>query len=114
MRLVIPIGAAYGSNLDQVTEVLSRIAQDDPDVLKDPEPSVVFMQHGESSLDFNLRVFIPSPTILMAVRDRLNKTINREFARLGIEIPFPQRDLHIKSGAEPKGQPRTGGPQGSD
>ena len=55
------------------------------------------MQHGESSLDFNLRVFIPSPEAIMVLRDRLNKRINREFENHGIEIPFPQRDLHIKS-----------------
>jgi potassium efflux system protein len=65
--------------------------------MKDPAPSVVFMQHGDSSLDFNLRVFIPSPAFIMVLRDRLNKCINREFEKHGIEIPFPQRDLHIKS-----------------
>jgi small-conductance mechanosensitive channel len=113
MRLVISIGAAYGSDVDQVTEVLNRIAQDDSDVLEDPAPSVVFMQHGESSLDFNLRVFIPSPAIMMVVRDRLNKAINREFASLGIEIPFPQRDLHIKSSAVPVEQVGTDQPHGS-
>jgi potassium efflux system protein len=65
--------------------------------MKDPAPSVVFMQHGDSSLDFNLRVFIPSPEAIMVLRDRLNKRINSEFEKHGIEIPFPQRDLHIKS-----------------
>jgi potassium efflux system protein len=65
--------------------------------MKDPAPSVVFMQHGESSLDFNLRVFIPSPAFIMVVRDRLNKRINHEFEEHGIDIPFPQRDLHIRS-----------------
>jgi small-conductance mechanosensitive channel len=55
------------------------------------------MQHGDSSLDFNLRVFIPSPEFIMVLRDRLNKRINREFEKHGIEIPFPQRDLHIRS-----------------
>ena len=112
-RLVVPIGAAYGSNVDQVTEVLNRIAQDDPDILDDPAPSVIFMQHGESSLDFNLRVFILSPTMRMAVLDRLNKAINREFARLGIEIPFPQRDLNVKSTAVRIEQIGTDKPHGS-
>jgi len=101
MRLVVPIGAAYGSDVEQVKETLYRVAREDPDVLGDPAPSVVFMAHGESSLDFNLRVFIPSPAVLMVVRDRLNAAINREFDRLDIEIPFPQRDLHIKSTAAP-------------
>ena len=96
-RLVISIGVAYGSDVEKVSEILVQIAGEDPDVMKDPAPSVVFMQHGESSLDFNLRVFIPSPETIMVIRDRLNKRINREFEKHGIEIPFPQRDLHIKS-----------------
>jgi len=96
-RLVISIGVAYGSDIEKVSEILMQIACEDPDVLQDPAPSVVFMQHGESSLDFNLRVFIPSPSFIMVLRDRLNKRINREFEKHGIEIPFPQRDLHIKS-----------------
>ncbi|MGD9327271.1 MAG: mechanosensitive ion channel, partial [Desulfobacterales bacterium] len=96
-RLVITIGVAYGSDIEKVSEILMQIACEDPDVMKDPAPSVVFMQHGESSLDFNLRVFIPSPAFIMVVRDRLNKRINHEFEEHGIDIPFPQRDLHIRS-----------------
>jgi small-conductance mechanosensitive channel len=96
-RLVISIGAAYGSNVDEVSEILLQIARDQEEVLKDPAPSVIFMQHGESALEFLLRVFIPSPSVLMPVRDRINKAINKAFAERGITIPFPQRDLHIKS-----------------
>jgi small-conductance mechanosensitive channel len=96
-RLVISIGVAYGSDIEKVSEILVQIAREDPDVMKEPAPSVVFMQHGDSSLDFNLRVFIPSPEFIMVLRDRLNKRINREFEKHGIEIPFPQRDLHIRS-----------------
>ena len=96
-RLVISIGVAYGSDIEKVSEILMQIACEDPDVMQDPAPSVIFMQHGESSLDFNLRVFIPSPSFIMVLRDRLNKRINHEFEKHGIEIPFPQRDLHIKS-----------------
>jgi len=59
------------------------------------------MNHGESSLDFNLRVFLPSPSELMPLRNRLNTVINKEFAAQGIEIPFPQRDLHIRSSSVP-------------
>ncbi|MDY7038659.1 MAG: mechanosensitive ion channel [Thermodesulfobacteriota bacterium] len=96
-RLVLSIGVAYGSDIEKVSEILMQIACEDPDIMKDPAPSVVFMQHGESSLDFNLQVFIPSPAFIMVLRYCLNKLINREFEKNGIEIPFPQRDLHIKS-----------------
>ncbi len=96
-RLVIPIGVAYGSDIDRVAELLMAIATDQPEILKDPAPSVVFMQHGESSLDFNLRVFVPSPAEIMLIRDRINRLINKAFTAENIEIPFPQRDLHIRS-----------------
>ena len=100
-RLVLNVGVAYGSDPNQVSELLEKIARDQPEVLNDPEPSVIFMDHGERSLNFALRVFLPSPNELMSVRDRLNKVINKEFTERGIEIPFPQRDLHIRSGPTP-------------
>jgi potassium efflux system protein len=96
-RLVISIGVAYGSDVDKVSELLLELARAQPEVLEDPEPSVIFMSHGESSLDFELRVFVPSPAEILPLRDRLNKMINRTFAEQGIEIPFPQRDLNIKA-----------------
>jgi potassium efflux system protein len=96
-RLVIKIGAAYGTDVDLVSRVLQQIAASQPEVLSDPPPQIIFMAHGESSLDFEMRVFIPSPALLVPLRDRLNKAINHEFAEHNIEIPFPQRDLHIKS-----------------
>ncbi len=96
-RLVIPIGVAYGSDVERVGELLLAIATEQPEVMRDPAPSVVFMAHGESSLDFSLRVFVPSPGEIMLLRDRLNRLINKAFAAEGIEIPFPQRDLHIRS-----------------
>lgn len=103
-RLVINIGVAYGSNVEEVSEILITIAHTDPDVLKEPPSSVIFMEHGDSSLNFALRVFLPSPALLMPTRDRLNKTINQKFAKQGIEIPFPQRDLHIKFDGEEQKQ----------
>jgi len=100
-RLVISIGVAYGSDVDAVSAILLRIATEQPEVLADPAPSVIFMAHGESSLDFNLRMFLPTPGELMVLRNRLNTLINKEFAAAGIEIPFPQRDLHIRSSSVP-------------
>ena len=100
-RLVIPIGVAYGSDIDQVSALLLQIAKDQPEVMSDPAPSVVFMAHGESSLDFNLRAFVPNPDDIMKLRNRLNTLINKAFAEANIEIPFPQRDLHIRSSELP-------------
>ncbi|PSW05496.1 mechanosensitive ion channel domain-containing protein [Photobacterium lipolyticum] len=97
-RVVISIGVAYGSDVDRVSEVLMKIATDQPEILTTPAPTVIFMRHGESSLDLDLRVFVPSPDDIMPIRDRLNRLINKTFSIEGIEIPFPQRDLHIRSG----------------
>ena len=96
-RLVIQIGVAYGSDVDLVTRTLEGVIRDQPEVLRDPAPSVLFMKHGESSLDFEVRVFIPDPSVKMGVMDRMNKAINRSLAEQAIEIPFPQRDLHVRS-----------------
>ncbi|MEM9667885.1 MAG: mechanosensitive ion channel domain-containing protein [Pseudomonadota bacterium] len=96
VRIIIDIGVAYGSDIETVREILIRIAEEENDVLDSPEPRVFFMSHGDSSLDFELRVFISSPRKRFRVRDELNTAINSAFTEAGIEIPFPQRDIHIK------------------
>ena len=96
-RLVIPIGVAYGSNVDRVSEILTGVIRGQPEVLVDPAPTVLFVAHGESSLNFELRVFVPDPSHKMPLLDRLNKAINKALAAERIEIPFPQRDVHIRS-----------------
>ncbi len=96
IRLIVPIGVAYGSDTDKVSELLLNIAKEQQMVLDDPAPCVHFMSHGESSLDFELRVFLPNPTLRFDSLDAINKDINRKLAENGIEIPFPQRDIHIK------------------
>ena len=104
-RLVVSVGVAYGSDVQRVSEILESVAREQPEVLADPAPSVIFMEHGESSLNFALRVFLPSPNELMPLTDRLNKRINQALAEAGVEIPFPQRDLHIRSGPETVARP---------
>ncbi len=96
IRLVVPIGVAYGSDTDKVSKLLLNIAKEQPSVLDDPEPCIHFISHGESSLDFEMRVFLPNPTLRFETLDAINKDINRILAENGIEIPFPQRDIHIK------------------
>ncbi len=101
IRLIVPIGVAYGSNTDKVSELLLNIAREQSMVLDDPAPCVHFMSHGESSLDFELRVFLPNPELRFETLDAINKKINRKLAENGIEIPFPQRDIHIKRVRKP-------------
>ena len=72
-----------------------------PLVLDDPEPSVYFLGFGESSLDFNLRVFIRELGDRLPAIDDLHRRIRRAFKEHNIEIPFPQRELHIRSTVQP-------------
>ena len=101
IRLVVPIGVAYGSDVDQVTNILLEVALEQPEILADPEPKAFFLAHGESSLNFELRVFVPDPSMKTPLLHRINSLINRRLTEQGIEIPFPQRDLHIKSSSVP-------------
>jgi potassium efflux system protein len=97
LGIVIPVGVAYGSNADQVEGILRQVIEAHPDVLKEPVPTVFFVGFGASSLDFEIRVFIAIVSGILAVRHQLLNAIDREFSKAGIEIPFPQRDIHIRS-----------------
>ena len=95
-RIIVPIGVAYGSNTDKVREILLGCVADHPDVLKYPEPYVIFQRFGESSLDFELRCFVKDADYVLTCHSDLNFAIDRAFREEGIEIPFPQRDLHLR------------------
>ena len=95
-RVRVQVGVAYGSDLDQVIEVLEDIAASHEDVCKDPKPRVRFRTFGESSLDLELLCWIDEPVLRGRMLHELNLAVYKAFHREGIEIPFPQRDLHIK------------------
>jgi small-conductance mechanosensitive channel len=95
-RISATVGVAYGSDIDRVMEVLDGVAHDHAKVLDSPEPRSRFRQFGDSSLDFDLLCWIKSPADRGLVVHELNCEIYRQFAASGIEIPFPQRDVHIK------------------
>ena len=97
IRLIIPVGVAYGSDINLVTETLMACAQTNPKVAKRPAPNVLFLSFGESSLDFELRVFVSDFGHRIEVRSALNHQIDRSFRAANIEIAFPQRDLHLRS-----------------
>ena len=96
-RLIVKIGVAYGSDIQRVTRILLGIAQENPFVMKFPEPAVFFMNFGSSSLDFELRVWVADIDIRLKTMNQINYEIERLFRENAIEIPFPQQDLHIKS-----------------
>jgi len=96
LRILIPVGIAYGSDTKLAYDTLLSVARNHPNVLNDPEPTVRFFLFGESSLDFELRVFIPHPDHLLETRHDLHMEIDRRFREANIEIAFPQRDIHIR------------------
>ncbi len=97
LRVDVPVGIAYGSDTDKAIAVLQRVAAENEHVLKEPEPQVLFLGFGESSLDFELRVFSPDVAHLLPIRHALHLAIDRAFRAERSEIASPQRDLHVRS-----------------
>ena len=95
-RLRVPVGVAYGSDIDQVREVLMDIAMNDEDVCAEPEPRVRMRKFGASSLDFELLVWVDRPVLRGRVLDTLNCKIYKRFDEESIEIPYSKHDVYIK------------------
>lgn len=96
VRRTINVGVAYGSDVEKVREILFRIAGSIHDVYKYPKPVVLFTDFGDSALLFQLRVWTHVENGL-SVETEIRFAVDREFRKHRIEIPFPQRDLHIRS-----------------
>lgn len=98
VRFRIPVSVAYGSDTKLVEKSLLEVADENPDVLKDPEPAVRFIEFGDSGLLFELRAWTMT---LIHKKGKLISAINfaiyEKFKERNIEIPFPQRDIHIRS-----------------
>ena len=98
VRISLRIGVSYDSDPKVVRELLSEIASQHPDVLANPTPEIIFLDFGDSSLDFALRVWtIRQVQTPQRLKSDLYFAIFETFREKGIEIPFPQRDLHLKS-----------------
>lgn len=114
VRISLPLGVSYESDPKAVRDVILAVARRHPDVLVEPSPEVIFVEFGESSLNFELRIWtiqqVQTPTRL---KSDLYFEIFAAFRKEAIEIPFPQRDLHIRSISEPLSAaliPRSGVP----
>ncbi len=95
-RVDVAVGTKYGTDPERVLELLLEVAEKHPNVLSDPSSSALFLGFGDSSLDFSLRAWTGFENY-RNVRSELNVEVNRALADAGIEIPFPQRDLHLRS-----------------
>ncbi|ERN40349.1 small-conductance mechanosensitive channel [Rubidibacter lacunae KORDI 51-2] len=96
-RLHISVGVAYGSNVKRVKAALLDAAKNHPEVLLRPRPQVWFQEFGDSSLNFELLAWTADPKEQPRVKSELNYRIEASFRRYGVEVPFPQRDVHVKS-----------------
>ncbi|MBN2056372.1 mechanosensitive ion channel [bacterium] len=105
-RLKIPAGVAYGSDVERVMAIIMKVGRSYPGVLSYPEPTVLFNGFGDSSLDFELWVWLRDLSDRLPAKTAILKGIYEEFTAAGIEIPFPQRDIHIRSA--PPAEPGTG------
>ena len=105
-RVIVPVGVAYGSDTELVGRLLEEAAAEVPEVVRD-QPDlpvrVFFRSFGDSALDFELRCYILDIWYILDVTSRLHFAIDRKFREHGIEIAFPQRDIHIRSGSPPPG-----------
>jgi len=97
VRIKIHVGVAYGSDVPLVMQTLTECAEKHALILQDPAPQVLFMGFGDSSLDFELRVWVADFGDRIIVLSDLHQEIDRKFRQSNIEIPFPQRDLHVRS-----------------
>jgi potassium-dependent mechanosensitive channel len=96
-RLTLKVGVAYDSDVHQVTSIINQICTENHRVLKEPPPQVYFNAYGDSSLDFTVWVFVRTPADRNPATHELNAAIFDAFNRHGIEFPYPQMDLHIRS-----------------
>jgi small-conductance mechanosensitive channel len=102
IRIDMPIGASYAADPRQVEQIMLEAAKNEPDVSDYKPPSVRFIEYGDNSINFELLFWIDvRATPRRRVRSNLYFAIFEAFNEAGIEIPFPQRDLHVRSMASP-------------
>ena len=102
-RLLLTIGVAHGSDVERVRTLLEGAIAATADILDEPAATVFFVRHGDSALQFELRVFVATPAHRLPVTHELNGRIGEALAGAGIEIPFPQRSVTLRHAPAPAG-----------
>lgn len=98
IRRDVAVGVAYGSDVQLVKKLMLEAAVEHPAVLDNPEPWVIFMNFGASSLDFVLRFWVRHVDLALSASSELREAIDLKFRENGVEIPFPQMDVHVRPG----------------
>ena len=96
VRIRVNVGVAYGSDIDKVRELLFESARECDLLAKDPPPSVRFREFADSALNFQVRGWVTEPALYGRAVDQINTDIYKRFAQAGVEIPFPQRVVHLQ------------------
>jgi potassium efflux system protein len=96
-RIVITVGIAYKSDTNKARELILAITAEHPNVLDDPVPRVTFESFGDSTLNFVLRCYVASMDVRLDTIHELHEAIHDRFNQEGVEIAFPQQDLHLRS-----------------
>ena len=96
-RIQILVGVAYGTDPEKVLKILRDTIKKNNDIAETPEPMILFREFGDSSLNFDIRFWTTDSAGWMELQSKVNVEINNAFKKSGIEIPFPQRDLHLRS-----------------
>lgn len=104
-RIRVPVGVAYGSDIDLVRQILMAVGAANPEVCPVPEPRVRFRRFGNSALEFELLCWVEEPEFRGREVDALNCAIYHQFMANGVEIPYSKHDIYIKQ------YPNSGGPQ---
>jgi potassium efflux system protein len=94
-RIIINVGVAYSSDVKQAMNLMLKAAEENENVLTDPKPVATFEAFGDSSLNLLLRIYLGSMDNRLATITAIHESINQKFKQANIEIPFPQRDVHI-------------------
>ncbi len=114
-RIDIPVGVSYASDPELVRDILLKCAADQPNILSDPATYVYWKDFGASSLDFELRAFIANATDGLSTKTALRFAIFKALKEAGVEIPFPQHDVHLyPTGGDKRGGGDAGGEGGAD
>ncbi len=104
-RLHLPLGVAYGCDVNKVKTILLTAADEHLEVLRNPKPQVFLTEFGDSSINFELLIWISDPSRQMPIKSELYFAIETLFREQEVEIPFPQRDLHLRTGNLPLSLP---------